>query len=131
LEKFQEFDPIEEEKMPSRVKLTVHQGKTILILDASGLKPEEIIALFPEYEKMGLANKVHLYALDVSNTRSNSDIQKASKASIDTIQSKLGKIHIALVGITGIQKIIASAIDRDTHFAENMNEALDWLVKKV
>jgi hypothetical protein len=50
--------------------------------------------------------------------------------SIEFIQSKLGKIHIALVGLSGVQKIIASAIDRDTHFASSMNEAFDWLAAK-
>lgn len=35
------------------------------MLDSSNLKPEEIIAQFPEYQTLGAAQKIHLYALDV------------------------------------------------------------------
>jgi hypothetical protein len=117
--------------MSDRIKILTHKGQKVLLLNASSLKPDEIIALFPEYQQTGAANKIHLYALDVSNTRSNDDIRKASTASIAYIKNQVGEIHVALVGITGIQKIIASAIERNSYFASNMEDALNWLVKKV
>lgn len=117
--------------MASRIKIVEHKGQKVLLLDASNLKPEEIVAMFPEYQQIGVANKIRLYALDVTNTRSNDDIRKGSKESIDFIQSRLGTVYIALIGISGIQKVIASAINRDTYFASSLEDACETLVKKI
>jgi hypothetical protein len=117
--------------MSNRIKILDYKGHKILLLDASNLKVEEIIALFPEYQQTGATNRIRLYLLDVTNTRSNDDIRKASSASIDYIKSKVGEIHVSLVGITGLQKIIASAIKRDSYFASSLEDGKDWLVKQA
>jgi hypothetical protein len=132
LNRFPKYDLPESRKdMSNRIKLIEYKSKKIVILDASSLRPDEIIALFPEFQQLGIANKVHLYALDVTNTHSNDDIRKASTASQEYIKSKVGTIHLSLVGLSGVQKIIASAINRSTYFASSLDDAKEWLSKQV
>lgn len=117
--------------MNDRITVLEHKGNKILLADFSNLPPEKIVELIPQYTKIGLEQKISLYALDITDTITTEEIKDASRISIGSITAALGKIHVVLVGLRGIQKIIANAISKEQHFASTREEGYDWLVKQT
>lgn len=114
--------------MNARIKIIEKGEKSILFADYSNLKPDEILALVPEIREIQIEKRIKLLIFDVANTRFNAEIKEAGKESIKFVESKLGKTHTALLGIRGIQKIIASAVSRDVYFASNLDDAVEHLL---
>jgi hypothetical protein len=79
---------------------------------------------------MALLTRINLVAMDITNTYTDKRIKEGSIESSNKIRAALGDQHIALVGIQGIQKIIANAINHNQHFAATREEAYEWLFKK-
>jgi hypothetical protein len=114
-----------------------HQGKSIFCLDVAGLqvrdKPQ-----FCEYIEKAKAqictypSKSLLVLTYVKNTGFDTEIANTMKeyASHNTPYVKAS----AVVGISGWQKIILTAIKtltgRDFYVTESMDEAKEWLVKQ-
>ncbi|MBP1627941.1 MAG: hypothetical protein H6Q00_2416 [Holophagaceae bacterium] len=120
-----------EEALSDRVQIITHRGHKIVFVDNTGLKPAEIIALHPILTKMAIDHKINLICNDVTNTTSDEGVKKSAQESIAATTSALGKIHSAIIGIRGIQKILANAMVRDQYFASDKEDALDWLVKQA
>ncbi|WP_005037715.1 hypothetical protein [Holophaga foetida] len=117
--------------MSSHVQVIIHKGHKILFADCSGLKPAEIVAEINGSTQVMIAQKINLLCNDISNTTSDDSIKRAAAESVAKVTAANGKIHSSIVGLRGIQKILANAIVRDTHFASSKEDALDWLVKQV
>jgi hypothetical protein len=114
-----------------RIRVIEHKGHSILLLDFSGLNPDEIIGHFEELNRTAVLQKIRLLLLDVRNTYSNDKIKSASRESIRFIEERLGTVQIALVGLRRIQMIVANAINRDQYFAKDISDAMDWLAKRA
>ncbi|MBP1627940.1 MAG: hypothetical protein H6Q00_2415 [Holophagaceae bacterium] len=117
--------------MSERVQIITHKGHKIMFADTSNLKPAEIVDLIHASTQPMLAEKITLLCTDVTNTTTDDSIKKAAAESLAKVTAANGKVHSCIVGIRGIQKIIASAIVRDTYFPSSKEDALDWLVKQA
>lgn len=116
---------------------TQYEGKEILCLDISGStskdkeKIEEHVNLAKEAVKQ-YPPKSALMITNVTNTGFDSAVSSMIKeyAQHNTPYVKAS----ALVGISGLQKVILTAVKkmtgRDYYLAYAMEEALEWLVKQ-
>ena len=116
--------------MADRLQVITHKGRTILAVDYTGLTPQQIVELFPSVTRMSIEKKIPLIFTDVTGTYSSPEIKTAAAKSIQDTKAALGVLHSAILGIHGIQKLIANAIVKDQFFAGSREEALDWLAKK-
>ena len=117
--------------MSDRFQILTHKGHKILFGDFTGLKPAEIVAQITASTQPMIDQKINFLCNDVANTTSDDSIKKAAAESLAKVTAANGKVFSSIVGIRGIQKIIASAIVRDTYFASNREEAFDWLVSQA
>lgn len=115
--------------MNTRIKVIEKGEKSILFVDYSNLKVDEILALVPEIREIQIEKRIKLLLFDVHNTRFNAEIKESGKESLKIVESKIGKTHTALIGIRGIQKIIANAASRDVYFASDLDDAVAHLLK--
>ncbi|MBP1627942.1 MAG: hypothetical protein H6Q00_2417 [Holophagaceae bacterium] len=116
--------------MSNRVQIITHKGKKIVFVDNSNLTPAEIIANFPIFSKLAIDNKIRLVCMDVTNTTTDDNIKKAGAETHAKMTAALGHTCSAIVGIRGIQKILANAMQKGQCFAETKEQALDWLVEQ-
>jgi hypothetical protein len=117
--------------MNERLEVIERGGYKILSVNMSGQSIPEIIEMFPQMNAVAIPNKIRLFVLNIEKTHSNSDLKEASKQSISELEASVGKVYSALIGIRGIQKIIANAINRDQYFANDADDAIDWLLKRI
>jgi len=117
--------------MNDRIKIIERSGFKILSVNMSDLSIPEVLSMYPEVNAIAIPQKIRLIMLDITNTRSTSEIKDKSKEAINELEAAVGTVYSALIGIRGIQKIIANAISRNQHFAENTDEAIDWLIQQV
>jgi len=117
--------------MSSRAQVITHKGHKILFVDCAGLKPAEIVAEINGSTQPMIDQKINLLCNDVANTTTDDSIKKAAAESMAKVTAANGRVFSSIVGIRGIQKIIASAIARDTYFASSKEEAFDWLVSQA
>ena len=114
-----------------------HKGKNILCLDIADLKtqdkPEFHTRIESAKKKIQLQpQKSMLVITNVTNIRFDSEMANSMReyASHNTPYVKAS----ALVGVSGLQKIIVQAVKkftgRDFYFADTMEEAKEWLVKQ-
>jgi hypothetical protein len=113
--------------MSERISKVVRDGKVIVILDLSGLKEEEILPLFPAFQEFVVKERCTRLLIDISDTYTTEKVKAASMASDAYVKEKLGKTSKALVGVKGVQRIIANAIDRNQYFASDREDALRHL----
>lgn len=116
---------------------TKYEGKEIICLDISNCttkdkeKIEEQVKLAKEAVKQ-CHPKSALMITNVSNTSFDSNVSSIIKeyAQHNTPYVKAS----ALVGVSGLQKIILSAVKkltgRDYYLADTVEEAMEWLVKQ-
>jgi hypothetical protein len=114
-----------------------HANKSIFCLDISGLqladKPEFHRLVKLARERIATARPKSLLVItNVTNTGFDSDVARTMKeyAAHNTPYVKAS----ALVGISGIQKVVLTAIKavtkREYFLADTMNEATAWLVRQ-
>ncbi|MBI9046775.1 MAG: hypothetical protein JEZ06_19960 [Anaerolineaceae bacterium] len=110
-----------------------HKGKDVLFAKLSGLGEEEYFKAVDELESVFLGkpdNSKILMLLDVTGSRMTAATRDRGKEMGNKSQAK-GIITITtIVGISGIQKIIAQAISKDVHYSKTVDEAKDWLVQQ-
>jgi iron-sulfur cluster repair protein YtfE (RIC family) len=116
--------------MTDKIKIIEKEGTKILFTNLSNLSTKEILLMFPIMTEQAIKHKISLNIIDISNTHSNSEIKDGSKAAIAAIEQKIGKVETALIGIRGIQKIIANAISTNTYFANDLDDAINHLMKR-
>ena len=116
--------------MDERVYWITHENKKILIGDVSNLKEKEYLQEVDKIKDVIIKEKRKsvLYISIVKNTYTTDAIKKKWEWFNQMTHEYL--IASTIVGITGIQRLIASAIKRDLKFARNINEAKEWLVKQ-
>jgi len=117
--------------MSNRIQIITHKGQKVLLVDNSNLKSAEIISNIQALTKMMIDHKLLLTCMDVSNTATDEAIKQAGKESHDRIHTALGQTYSAVVGVRGIQKILANAMSKGQCFAETREDALNWLVEQT
>jgi hypothetical protein len=116
--------------MTDKIKIIEKGGAKILFTNLSNMTTEEILSMLPLMAELAIQHEINLNIIDISNTHSNAEIKDGSKAAIASIEQRIGKVESALIGIRGIQKIIANAISRNNYFAKDLDDAIDLLLKK-
>lgn len=115
-----------------RVAFITHDGKEILLLDFSGLKSNEAIALI-EPAKAVISKKPQnsvLTLTDVTDVRFNEDLSR--KMVEFTTHNKPYVRAAAVVGITGLKQVIFNAVvalsKRNLSTFDTRDDAKKWLV---
>ncbi len=110
-----------------------HKGVEIVIADFSNKKWEQIFEYGEAYSKDFLAEgKPQRVLLDQSNIVMSAEVSRYFKASALKVQHLQEKL--ALVGVTGIQKIVANAImalvKSNVKMFDTREQAMNWLAEK-
>jgi hypothetical protein len=113
--------------MNQRFSKVTYKGKEIIVLDLSGLKQEEIIGIFPEFNEFVVKERCTRLLIDIHDTFITDQIKAAVGESLGYINGKVGETHQALVGVRGVQRIIANAMAKGQYFASSRDDALDHL----
>ncbi|MGC8771716.1 MAG: hypothetical protein ACP5Q5_10755 [Brevinematia bacterium] len=115
--------------MDERIKLLEKNGAKILFCDISSLDEDSILEYHNKMLQMGLDMKIRLFVIDIRDTYTTPKISESSKNLGKTLDEKNGKSFVALIGVTGIKKVIANAISKDMYFANDLDDAVNWLIK--
>lgn len=111
----------------------IHEGEKIFYADYSHLNPEELKAEAASVEQvLRLMPKNSVLVLaDVRGTYGTTDTMNIFKGT--TAKTKLHVHKRAVVGITGVQKILLKALNQfsgqETVAFDSIDKALDWLAK--
>jgi hypothetical protein len=117
--------------MSEFVTILEHRGRKIVFFNCRGMAPDQVAALFPEVTRTALENRINLICTDVTGSAADDAVKAAAADSTRAIQEAMGAMHSALVGIKGLQRIIAQAIVKDQYFAKTLDEALDHLAAQA
>lgn len=115
-----------------RIKFLKHNGKEILLLNFAECKADEVLYTIEEAKKIIRTRPENslLTLSDVTNARFNEDVSARMKEF--TTHNKPYIKASAVVGITGVKKIIFEAVmlfsKRKLHSFETLEQAKDWLV---
>lgn len=116
-----------------------HKGQRILLVKFAGLKDEKtyveaIAGVEREILKQPKGRTVPL-VMDVSDTRVTKAVTERGKQLLERSKSSgIPDSPAVLVGLSGAQKAIVMAIQLlrpDLHVAGNLEEAKDWVVKRL
>ena len=120
------------DQISDRVKWIEHKGHKIFFNDYSGLDEASYLAAIDEsLRKISEIDPgtVILFLDDVTGTFTTSKI----KAKFREIEHEMAKYKyvIAVVGVSGMMKIIARAFMWDMYFAKDREDAKEWLIKQA
>ncbi|MBN1798541.1 MAG: hypothetical protein JW822_08180 [Spirochaetales bacterium] len=117
--------------MSEQIKWIKHKGKKILVCDFSNYNEKQYLAGVDAMEKELLKQargSFPLLIVDVTNSHMNQVTSDRGKQCAIAVQKAGITTLTAMVGITGVKRIIAQAISRDVYFAKDMESAKEWLV---
>lgn len=116
-----------------RVRFINHEGRDILFLDFSRCKADEVVKTIHHAKKIISSRPENslLTLTDVTDARFNDEVGQNMKEF--TAHNKPYVKASAVVGITGLKKIIFSAVvrfsQRNITAFDDIEEAKSWLVK--
>jgi len=118
----------------ARVEFVTHQGKRILLIDLSNIKPEEGHPIIAEAKKI-IATQAPMSVLTMTDvTNAHYDMSLVQSLKELTQHNKPYVKAAAVVGIEGMMKVILTGVEkfsgRKFSIFGNRNEAKDWLVKQ-
>jgi hypothetical protein len=128
---------MQEENMSDRVKWIEEQGVKILFVDYSGLDEKKYLEVAEEFKNTVLAQPAGVIVnniVDITNTFITEVVRNALKNFSDEIHQKRKgseKAPTAVIGVTGVKKVIAKAFRSDVHFANDFDDAISWMVKNA
>jgi hypothetical protein len=118
--------------MQNRVSEVIHRDKKIIYADYSGLSFDDFVEVIGQQEAVSLKSpqKDILHLLNFTDCK----MSTASKERANTMMKKLQEngysVKTACFGIGSLQRLIASAVQKNMYFAKNMDDAKNWLVKE-
>ncbi len=119
--------------MGERVKWINHKGKKILFCDFSNVVAEqEYLQLLGQTEEMlkaelkGNPGEI-LQVMDISGAKPTKAVKEKANENTKLVKEN-ARLTLALVGISGLTKIIANAISKDMYFVSNMEEAKEKVI---
>ena len=117
--------------MSDRIKWIEYKGAKILYADYSNLEEDEYVTEIDNFEKELIKNKPNsvLVITNTNNTYITSKINKRFKEMREKTKG-ISKAS-AVVGVTGVKKIIANAIRKDLYLARSIEDAKEWLIKQI
>ncbi|MBN1697548.1 MAG: hypothetical protein JW881_08555 [Spirochaetales bacterium] len=115
--------------MNDKLSIITYNGQKIIFLDLTNLKEEHILATHPDLVEFSVKNNIRLLLIDTTNTITTPKVKESSANTTNRIEEKIGKTLIAIIGLRGIQKLIANAIVKGIYFAKDKDDGCEWLVK--
>ncbi len=115
-----------------RIYWIKHNGLRILFNNYKDLRDQEYVDAIKTSEKMTFSiptSKVYVIN-DVTGSFMNSDSTKAAKHWEKACIDNGKKMFLALVGVSGIKRVLANAIKKDIYFAKNIDDAKQWLLNE-
>jgi hypothetical protein len=118
--------------MENRISEVSHKGKTIIYGDYSGLTFDDFIKTIEQHEEASLkaSDKNILHLLNFTDCKMSGDARDRAKAMLKKLNDKGYSVKSACFGIGSLQRLIASAVQKDIYFAKTREDAMDWLVKE-
>jgi hypothetical protein len=119
--------------MTDRITWISHKGKKILYANYGGLAEQEYLAALEETQAEILkqpSGSNTLLLTDMTDTHITPATRDKGKDMSVKIRAAGKATSPAIVGITGVQKIIAQAIKRDAYFAKSVAEAKEHLASQ-
>lgn len=113
--------------MHDRISVTERNGKAIAMLDLSGLTPKAILELIPRFDDFVLETESARVLVDISDTYTTAEIKEAVGASSDALRKRIGNLRFALVGVRGMQRVLANAANGGQYFAKDREDGLSHL----
>jgi hypothetical protein len=117
--------------MSERVKWIEYRGKKILFCDFSNHDEQQYLVGVEEMETELLKLKpdtVWPQIVDVTNSTMTKVTSDRGKKTVALLSEANIKTRTAMVGVTGIKRVIAQAISKDVYFAKNMDDAKEWAI---
>ena len=107
-----------------------YKGKEILYHNYSNLKEEEYLKAMDDAYKMsvGRPKKSVLCMINVADTYTTRNITKKAKQIME--DTKVYQKAIAIVGVSGVKRIIAKMLVKGIYFATDETDAKEWLVRQ-
>ena len=118
--------------MSKHVQWIEHKGKRILFCNFSNFNENQYLEGVDEMEKELMAQQKGsqiLHIVDVTNSTMTQKTSDRGKKTVEILKNTGIATLTAMVGITGIKKIIAKAISKDVFFANDLETAKDWLIE--
>jgi hypothetical protein len=122
--------------MNNRIKWMEEQGTKILFVDYSKLEEEAFLKVYEDLRKIVLdqpAGAIIPIIVDITGTFITEKIRNAQKNLSDEMHQKSKeseKAPTAVIGVTGIKKLIARAFRSDIYYANDVNDAVSWMIKQ-
>lgn len=112
--------------MSERLTSVTHNGKTVLISDFSNLQGAELMQLMQRARLRDAGSPPgSLLLTDITGCHINAEIRELAVEMGQDADRKGFKQ--AIVGVTGIQRVIFMAFKRSLHLAKDRQDALTWL----
>lgn len=118
--------------MDERSKWIEYKGKKLFHMNLSGLdEKKQLEVLESSSEKWINSNeKIILVLNDVRNTYTTEEIKIGAQRAIQAVRDTGKNIFVALIGITGIKRIIVNAIEHGMYISKDFEDAKEWLIKQ-
>ena len=118
--------------MGNRVSEIMHNGKKIIYGDYSGLTTDDFLAVIEQQESASLKSieKNILHLLNFTDCKMSGKSKDRANEMMKKLNEKGYTVKTACFGIGSLQRLIASAVQRNMYFAKNIDDAKDWLVKE-
>ena len=117
--------------MENRVSEISHRGRKIIYGDYSGLRFNDFNDVIGQQEAASLkaTDKNILHLLNFTDSKMSANSKDRANAMLKTLIDNGYTVKSACFGIGNLQRLIASAVQRNMYFAKSMEDAKDWLVK--
>ncbi|MBN1410975.1 MAG: hypothetical protein JW969_09020 [Spirochaetales bacterium] len=116
--------------MNERIKIIQRGGFRVISVDLSNLNEDEILQMQTKMLELSLRERVKYFLINIKNTHTTEKIKNGSIEIVKKIEAELGKSETVLLGLTGIQKLIANLISKDIYFAKDEEDGMRWLSEK-
>ncbi|MBD3241747.1 MAG: hypothetical protein GF331_14250 [Chitinivibrionales bacterium] len=112
----------------TRITTVEHNGKVVLISDFSDLFGSELLTCMRRaWERDKRAPDNSLLLTDISNCKVNKEVRDLAVEMGESIKGRGWRQ--AIVGVTGLQKVIFSLVKRDVYLADSRQDALEYLTR--
>ena len=117
-----------EMKMGQYMEILTYNGKEIVYLNMDGLNEADQIKAIDEADKIFSTKKNILNITNVSNTVTTPEVTNKAKE-LNTKHRPNLKAQ-AVIGVSGLKRVIAQSMNRGMYFAKDIQDAKDWIIKQ-
>ena len=114
--------------MGQYIEVLTHNGKEIIYLNMEGLNEADQLKAIDEADKFFATKNNILNLTNVGNTITTPAVTE--KANNLNNKHRANIKAQAVLGVSGMKRIIAQGMNRGMYFAKNIEDAKDWLTKQ-